>query len=217
MRVLIADDHVLFRRGLRNLLEAAKIEVVGEARNGREAVELARAQRPDIVLMDLLMPEVDGLTGTRLISAELPAVKVVVLTASDEDADVFEAIKSGAQGYVLKDVEPDQLFRLLDGVAHGEPAFTPSLARKVLGELLRPGATRPETAGDALTEREREVLELMVRGITSNHDLAERLTLSESTVKFHLHNILHKLHLQSRAQVVGHALRHGLVRPPERP
>ena len=215
MRVLLADDHALFRDGLRSLLEARGIEVVAEARTGREAVELARRHQPDLVLMDLAMPELGGLAATRLISADLPAVKVVVLTASEDDADLFEAIKSGAQGYLLKNLEAEELFRLLEGVTRGEPALTPGLARKLLGEFARPASERAGRAPDALTEREREVLELLVQGITSNRDLAERLVVSENTVKYHLRNILDKLHLQNRAQVVAYALRHRLVEQPE--
>ena len=143
MRVLIADDHALFRDGLRSLLEARGIEVVAEARNGREAVELARLHRPDIVLMDLSMPELNGLGATRLITAELPQISVVVLTASEEDADLFEAVKSGAQGFLPKDIEAARLFEMLDGVARGEPALTPALARKVLSALAHPEPAAP--------------------------------------------------------------------------
>jgi DNA-binding NarL/FixJ family response regulator len=218
MRVVIADDHPLFRDGLRGLLEARGIDVVGEARNGREAFDQARRQRPDVVLMDLAMPEVSGLAATRLISAELPDIKVVILTASDDDADLFEAIKSGAQGYLFKNVDSDEFFRLLNGVAHGEPALTPALARKLLGEFARPAPpTRPSAAPpSALTDREREVLDLLVQGVTSNRDLAERLVVTENTVKYHLRNILDKLHVQNRAQVVAYAVRQGIVEPPER-
>jgi DNA-binding NarL/FixJ family response regulator len=212
MRVLIADDHDLFRDGLRSLLEARGIDVVGEARNGREAVDLARQHAPDIVLMDLSMPEMGGLAATRLISAELPDVKVVVLTASEDDADLFEAIKSGAQGYLLKNLTTDELIAMLQGVVVGEPALTPTLARKLLSEFAHP-ATAPQRASDALTERERDVLELLTNGVTSNKELAERLVVTENTVKYHLRNILDKLHLQNRAQVVSYALRHGLVDP----
>ncbi len=215
MRVLIADDHPLFRDGLRSLLEARGITVVAEARNGREAVELAQVQHPDIVLMDLMMPEMGGLTATRLLSAGLPDIKVVVLTASDDDADLFEAIKSGAQGFLPKNLESERFFELLEGVTRGEPALTPALARKVLGELARPLAARTERTPDALTEREQEVLELLVQGVTSNRSLAERLIVSENTVKYHLRNILDKLHLQNRAQVIAYALRHHLVDTPE--
>lgn len=214
MRVLIADDHALFRDGLRSLLEAHGIEVLAEARNGNEAVELARLYRPDIVLMDLMMPEVNGLAATRLISAEMPEVRVVVLTASEDDADLFEAVKSGAQGYLPKSLEAEELFTFLDGVVKDEPALTPVLARKVLGEFARgPQEPAQQPVVSTLTERERDVLELMVSGVTSNRELAEKLFVSENTVKYHLRNILDKLHLNNRAQVVAYAVRHGLVDP----
>jgi DNA-binding NarL/FixJ family response regulator len=214
MRVLIADDHPLFRDGLRSLLEARGIDVVAEARNGREAVEQAKRLKPDVALMDLNMPELGGLDATRLISAEQPEVKVVVLTASEDDADLFEAIKSGAQGYLFKNLDSAEFFRLLDGVAQGEPALTPGLARKLLGEFARPptpAATITPPAAQSLTEREREVLHLLVQGVTSNRDLAERLVVTENTVKYHLRNILDKLHVQNRAQVVAYAVRHGMI------
>jgi DNA-binding NarL/FixJ family response regulator len=218
MRIVIADDHALFRDSLRSLLTARGLEVVGEARDGREACELARRLQPDIVLMDLAMPGLDGLGATRLISAEMPQIKVVVLTASDEDAKLFEAIKSGAQGYLLKNLESREFFALLEGVGRGEPALTPALARKVLQEFARPShAAPPARDPDALTDREREVLELLVQGVTSNRKLAKHLGLSENTVKFHVRNILDKLHLHNRAEVVGFALRHGIVAPPESP
>jgi DNA-binding NarL/FixJ family response regulator len=214
MRVLIADDHALFRDGLRSLLELHGIEVVGEARTGREAVEQARRVQPDVVLMDLDMPEMDGLAATRLISAQQPDLKVVMLTGSEEDAHLFEAIKSGAQGYLYKNLASEDLFRMLDGVARGEPALTPALARKLLGEFARPSKPPPrrpvQTTHEglqALTEREQEVLELLVEGITSNRELADRLVISENTVKYHLRNILDKLHVQNRAQVIAFALR----------
>jgi DNA-binding NarL/FixJ family response regulator len=210
MRVLIADDHPLFRDGLRSLLEARGVDVVGEARNGREAVEQAKRLQPEVVLMDLNMPELGGLDATRLISADQPGVKVVVLTASEDDANLFEAIKSGAQGYLFKNLDSSEFFRLLDGVARGEPALTPNLARKLLGEFARPAPPQRASAED-LTEREREVLDLLVQGITSNRELAERLVVSENTIKYHLRNILDKLHVQNRAQVVAYAVRHGMV------
>jgi len=212
--VLIADDHALFRDGLRSLLEARSIEVVAEARNGREAVSLARQHLPEIVVMDLSMPEMSGLEATRLISVELPDIKVVVLTASEDDADLFEAIKSGAQGFLPKDIESARLFSLLDGVMRGEPALTPGLARKLLSEFAHPAAARQAQPPTLLTDREREVLELLVEGVTSNHDLADRLFISENTVKYHLRNILSKLHLQNRAQVIAYAVRNHLVEPP---
>jgi DNA-binding NarL/FixJ family response regulator len=213
MRVLIADDHALFRDGLRSLLEAHGVDVVAEARNGREAVELARLHHPDVVLMDLTMPEMGGLAATRLLTAELPEIAVVVLTASEEDADLFEAVKSGAQGFLPKDLEAQQFFTLLDGVTRGEPALTSGLARKLLGEFARLETGRAPRPGDALTDREREVLELLVEGVTSNRELAQRLFVSENTIKYHLRHILDKLHLQNRAQVIAYAVRHGMVEP----
>jgi DNA-binding NarL/FixJ family response regulator len=215
MRILIADDHTLFRDSLRSLLTSRGFEVVGEAREGREAVELARRLQPDVVLMDLAMPGLDGLAATRLLSAEMPQVKVIVLTGSDEDATLFEAIKSGAQGYLLKNLESREFFTLLEGVGRGEPGLTPMLASKLLQEFARPPRPAAEPHDpDALTDREREVLELLVRGVTSNRKLAKQLGVSENTVKFHVRNILDKLHLHNRAQVVGFALRHGMVAPP---
>jgi DNA-binding NarL/FixJ family response regulator len=227
MRILIADDHALFRESLRSLIEARGFAVVGEARDGREACEMARRLSPDIVLMDLSMPGVDGLAATRQISAELPAVKVVVLTASDDDAKLFEAIKAGAQGYLLKNLDAEEFFSLLERTERGEPALTPGIARKLLQEFARPqsepaprleaGRDSPARSDpDALTEREREILELLVQGVTSNRRLARQLGVSENTVKFHVRHILDKLHLHNRAQVVGHAMRHGMVAPPSK-
>jgi len=214
MRIVIADDHALFRDSLRSLLAARDLEVVGEARNGKEAIELAWKLKPDVLLMDLMMPEMDGLEATKRLAAELPDVKVIVLTASDEESNLFEAIKAGAKGYLLKDLEADKFFSLLEGVAKGEPALTPALARKLLDEFARPrSAAREQYDPDALTDREQEVLELMVEGVTSNRKLASSLGVSENTVKFHVRNILDKLHLHNRAQVVGYALRHRLVEP----
>ncbi|MCX7624138.1 MAG: response regulator transcription factor [Thermomicrobium sp.] len=210
MRLLIVDDHALFRDGLRSLLEARGFTVVGEAANGREAIELARRTRPDIVLMDLTMPDVDGLTATRILATEFPDVKVVVLTASDDEADLFEAIKSGAYGYLLKNLEAEEFFRALEAVQAGIPVFTPRLARRVLEEFRGRAPSRQDAM--ELTERERELLELLVQGVTSNRELAQRLYISENTVKYHLRNIMHKLHLENRAQVIAYALRTGLVR-----
>lgn len=215
MRILIADDHALFRDSLRSLLESQDIEVVGEAKNGQEAIDLSWESKPDVVLMDLTMPEMDGLEATKRIATELPDVKVVVLTASDEDNNLFEAIKSGAKGYLLKDLKSEQFFKLLEGVERGEPALTPAVARKLLDEFARPKKpTKEEYDPDALTDREREVLELMVQGTTSNRRLAKHLGVSENTVKFHVRNILDKLHLHNRAQVVAYALRTRLVDSP---
>jgi DNA-binding NarL/FixJ family response regulator len=212
MKILIADHQTLFRDSLRSLLEANGLEVLGEARNGCEAVDLALRLNPDVVLMDLSLPEMDGFAATRLIGAQRPAIKVVILTAFDDDARLFAAIRSGAQGYLLKDLDAAEFLRLLHGVGRGEPALTPALARKLLQEFARPSqvpAHHPDP--DALTDREREVLALLVRGVTSNRLLAGELGVSENTVKFHVRNILDKLHLHDRAQVVGYAIRHRMV------
>ncbi|PYQ28358.1 MAG: DNA-binding response regulator [Acidobacteria bacterium] len=213
MRILIADDHALFRDGLRSLLMAEGHEIAGEAKNGREAVTLARELKPDLVLMDLQMPELNGIEATKLLTTELPDIKVVILTASEEDSKLFDAIKSGAQGYLLKNLEAEAFFEMLDRAQRGEPALTPALARKLLQEFAKPVETAAAAPSDdeTLTAREREVLELMVEGVTSNRKLAKRLGLSENTVKFHVRNILDKLRLHNRAEVVGYALRHGIV------
>lgn len=203
MRILIADDHPLFRDGLRSLLQSQGHEVVGEARDGKQAIDMAIDLHPDLVLMDVSMPEMDGVTATRDLVARHPGIKVIILTASDEDETLFDAIKAGAQGYLLKNLEAEEFFSLLDRASRGEPALTPALARKLLLEFAKPAPSDP----DALTDREREVLDLMVEGITSNRKLAKNLGLSENTVKFHVRNILDKLRLHNRAQAVGYAMR----------
>ena len=214
MRILIADDHALFRDSLQRFCSRpVTTRSSARAGDGAEAVRLAWELKPDVVLMDLAMPGVDGLEATKQLSAELPEVKVVVLTGTDDDANLFEAIKSGAKGYLLKDVAADEFFKLLEGVATGEPAITPKLARRLLEEFARPKSNVDRRDPDALTDREQEVLELMVDGVTTNRKLAARLEVSENTIKFHVRNILDKLHLHNRAQVVGYALRNRLVTP----
>ena len=207
MRILIADDHALFRDGLRSLLTAQGHEVIGEAKNGREAIAMARELAPEMLLMDLSMPEMDGIAATKVITAEMPDVKVVILTASESDATLFDAIKSGAQGYLIKNLEADDFFALLDRAGKGEPALTPALARRLLTEFAKPVETVSTSEEETLTAREQDVLELMVEGVVSNRKLAKRLGLSENTVKFHVRNILDKLRLHNRAEVVGYALR----------
>ena len=215
LRVVLADDHPLMREGLKLFLRGRGVEVVGEAANGAEALAQARATRPDVVVIDLAMPELDGLAATRLIKSELPELAVVILTASEADADLFEAVKSGAQGYLLKSMEPERMVEQIEAAGRGEPALTPRLAAKILTEFARlaepPAAAEPVAPGP-LTAREREVLELLVAG-ASNRQIATTLVVTENTVKFHLKNILQKLHLQNRAQVVAYALRHGLTPP----
>lgn len=219
MRVLIADDHALFRGGLRAVLESRGIEVLAEAGNGQEAVQLAGRLHPDVVLMDVQMPVLSGLDATRLISAAQPDVRVVILTGSTDEDDLFEAIKSGAVGYLLKDLNADELVSMLDCVMRGDAALTPYLAKRLLTEFAKkPGpqatARRHGRASDELTEREIEVLQVLAQGLTTDVELAERLVVSPNTVKYHLRNILAKLHLRDRAQVVAYAFRHGLVGNP---
>jgi DNA-binding NarL/FixJ family response regulator len=211
MRLLIADDHALFRASLRALLEARGHEVVGDTGSGEQAVELATSLSPDVVLMDLSMPGIGGIEATRQLLAAQPGTKVVVLTGSDDDADLFQALEVGAQGYLLKNLEAKSFFSLLEGVLAGQPALTPELSRKILHALSR--RKRAEGDPDALTDREMEVLRLMVDGVTSNRGLAKKLGVSENTIKFHVRNVLDKLHLHNRAQAVGAALRSGMVEP----
>ncbi len=219
MQVIIADDHALFRDSLRSLLKQRDVSVLAEASTGREAVLMTQRFKPDVVLMDLNMPELGGLDATRLICAEMPDVKVVILTASNEDKDLFEAIKSGAKGYLLKDLPADKFFRHLEGLALGEPALTPQLAQRLLNEFARPKteSVAADHDPDALTPREMEVLEAMVDGVATNRGLAKHFGVTENTVKFHVRNILDKLHLHNRAQVVSFALRRGLVKPDDDP
>jgi DNA-binding NarL/FixJ family response regulator len=212
MRLLIADDHALFRSSLRSLVEARGHEVVAEAANGLEAVARAQELDPDVVLMDLAMPVLGGVEATRRLLASRPKARVVILTASDDDEDLFAALEAGAQGYLLKDLEAEPFFALLEGVLAGEPALTPELSRRILLAFGRRGQARRDDSV-VLTGREREVLRLMVEGTTSNRQLARRLDVSENTIKFHVRNILDKLHLHDRAQAVSAALRKGMIGP----
>jgi len=212
MRVLLADDHPLFRDGVRSLLQARGVEIVGEAGDGQEALEEALRLRPDVILMDISMPRMDGLEATRLIKARLPEVKIVILTVSDEDRTLFEAVKSGAQGYLLKDLQADEFFALLSGVERGEAPISRSLAGRILEEFARRRGDRPEGEAGELTEREQEVLRTVSSG-ASNREVAAALHISENTVKFHMKNILDKLHLRNRAEVVAYAARKGLLPP----
>lgn len=214
MRVLLADDHALVRAGIASLLRTWGIEVVGEAGNGLDALTLARWLKPDLILMDIAMPECNGLEATRLIKAELPDVKIVMLTVSDDDDDLFEAIKSGAEGYLLKDMSEEELGRMLESVSAGDAPLSRGLAARILEEFSRAAREGPAwEPGDDLTHREREVLQLVANGET-NREIATALFLSESTVNFHVKNILAKLHLRNRTQAVAYAIRTGLVDPP---
>jgi DNA-binding NarL/FixJ family response regulator len=215
LRILLVDDHVLFRKGVAALLETRPdIEIVGEAKDGLEAIEAARQNIPDVILMDIHMPKCDGLEATRRIKREMPHVKIVMLTVSDEEQHLFEAIKSGAQGYLLKNLEPYQLYDLLESISRGEAPLSGAIATKILKEFTRPSqdSTQQQQAAiiEELTPREAEVLQLVSEGKT-NKEIAAILFLSENTVKIHLRNILDKLHLQNRIQVAVYAVRQGLV------
>ena len=215
MRVLLVDDHPLFLDGLRNLLTARGIEVLGRAHDGLEALEQARRLAPDLVLMDIEMPRCDGVTATRLIKAERPEVRIVMLTMSADDEDLFAAIQSGACGYLLKTDETDVFFGLLMGAAAGEVVLSPGLATKLLSALAGrgpsagPGGAAP--AASALTPRQMEVLTLVAQGMTYK-EVGAHLGLTERTIKYHMGEIVALLHLENRAQVLEYARRSGLLR-----
>lgn len=215
LRVLLVDDHTLFREGIVSLLRTRLdiIQVVGEAEDGLEAIEKAKQLMPDLILMDIAMPRCNGLEATQLIKGEMPYVKIVMLTVSDHESDLFEAIKVGAQGYLLKNLDADQLFEMLEGVSHGEAPISRVTAAKILtefGQRSREDGAQDVMAKTRLTQREKEVLKLVVEGAT-NKDIASTLFVTESTVKNHLRNILEKLHVQNRVQAAVYAVRKGLV------
>jgi NarL family two-component system response regulator LiaR len=213
IRVFIAEDHAIVRKGLRALLATeADIAVVGEAADGREAVAEAARLRPDVILMDLVMPELDGIEAIRRVIAEWPHARILVLTSFATDDKVFPAIKAGARGYLLKDSSPEELVRAIRQVYRGEASLHPSIARKVLQELAG-SSDRPPTP-EPLTPREVEVLRLVARGL-GNQQIAETLVLSEATVRSHVSAILGKLHLASRTQAALYALREGLASLPD--
>ena len=209
IRVLVCDDHVIVRKGICALLsETADISVVGEAGNGASAVELAQAYHPDVILMDLVMPVMDGIEATRQIKALLPESRILVLTSFATDDKVFPAIKAGALGYLLKDSGPEELMDAIHRIHHGESSLHPVIARKLLQELADPPA-RPPTP-DPLTQREVEVLRLVAQGL-SNQDIAQKLTISETTVRTHVSNIMSKLNTATRIAAALYALREGLA------
>ncbi|MFA7249491.1 MAG: LuxR family transcriptional regulator [Dehalococcoidia bacterium] len=203
MRVVVVDDHDLFRQGVCSLLSAHGIDVVGEATDGLEGVVKAEALRPDVVLMDVRMPGMGGLEATRMLKARAREIRIVVLTISEDDEDLFEAVKCGADGYLLKDLHSDDFFRLLEGVLRGQPAVTPTLAAKILREFSR---THPHIApsGDELTQREHQVVDALANG-APNKEIAHALGIAESTAKYHIANVLAKLHLHNRGEVIAYA------------
>ncbi len=210
-RVLLADDHPLFRDGVAALLRARGFEVVGEANDGMEALDKARELRPDLILMDINMPHLDGLAATRILTTENPSARVIMLTVSDVDENLFEAIKSGAVGYLLKNTETDAFFAMLEGVSQGEAPISRQLAAKILREFARRMSDDKKEEHETLSDREKQVLGFVAEGLI-NRDIAARLSLSENTVKYHLKNILQKLHLRNRAQAVAYAVQSGLLK-----
>jgi NarL family two-component system response regulator LiaR len=209
IRVFLAEDHAIVRKGVRALLATEPdIEVVGEAADGKEAIAEVTRLRPDVTLMDLMLPEIDGIEAIRRITAVWPDAAILVVTSFATDDKVFPAVKAGARGYLLKDSSPEELVRAIRQVHRGEASLHPSIARKVLQELAR-GSERPPTP-DPLTPREVDVLRLVARGL-GNQQIADTLTLSEATVRTHVSTILGKLHLASRTQAALYALREGLA------
>jgi len=215
VRVLVADDHTLFRRGIVTVLANQKnISVVGEAVNGLEAIDKAEELVPDVIVMDLNMPQCSGLEATQALQAKMPQVSILVLTVSDNEADLFHAIKFGATGYILKNTEPEELVQAIHHIAQGGVIVSPMMAAKLLAEFRDSGtdAVAKKTAEeeDNLSPREDEVLRLVSQGAT-NKEIADSLFISENTVKTHLRNIMDKLHLANRSQAAAYAVKRGLV------
>lgn len=218
LRLLLVDDHALVREGVAGLLEAhPDIEIVGEAEDGLQALEKARVTMPDVILMDIEMPRCDGLAATRLIKREMPYVKIVMLTVHDADERLFDAVRSGAQGYLLKSIGSAELIMQLRGIERGEAPISRTMAGRILDEFAKQTEVQRVEGELLLTPREREVLQWVARS-ASNREIAEALVISENTVKNHMRNILSKLHLSNRSQVMAYALSRGLVRdepPPD--
>ncbi len=209
MKTLLVDDHPLFLDGLKNLLSLRGIEVIGTARDGMEALEQARTLHPEIILMDIKMPKLDGLATTRLIKAEMPDVKIVMLTMSAEDQDLFEAIKCGACGYLLKTLDVDEFFSLFLGMSRGEVPLSPGLAEQVLEEFARQAMENksnkaPEAKSEVLSARQIQVLTLVAQGLTYK-EVGAKLCLAERTIKYHIGEIIERLHLENRSQAIQYA------------
>jgi DNA-binding NarL/FixJ family response regulator len=216
IRLLLADDHALFRKGLVSLLKRQEeFEVVGEAENGDEAIKKAKQLKPDLVLMDIHMPITNGIEATRRITEMLPSTRVVILTVSEDDKDLFEGIKCGAHGFLLKKLEPEELFAMLRGVFEGEAPISRTTASKILNEFVLQAKKKSTAEGEEeLSAREKEVLQSLASGLT-NKEIGNNLGIAENTVKNHLKNILAKLHLENRVQAATYALKKGFVAQPK--
>ena len=214
IRVLIADDHALFRRGLNLVLDSEEgIEVIAEAEDGAEAISKAEELAPDVVLMDVRMPKINGIEAATKISESVPSTKIVMLTVSDEEADLYEAIKAGATGYLLKEIAIEEVPHAIRAVVQGQSLISPSMASKLLTEfnaLAKAADEKQQFPAPKLTARELEVLKLVAQGM-SNREIASELYISENTVKNHVRNILEKLHLHSRMEAVVYAVREKLL------
>jgi NarL family two-component system response regulator LiaR len=209
--ILIVDDHEVVRNGIRSYLETlSDFHVIGEAASGEEAIKVVSEQIPDVVLMDLIMPGMDGIEATRRVKKVSPRTQVVVLTSYHEDEHIFPALKAGAISYILKDMKMDKLAEIIQRAVHGEVTLHPFVAARVLGNLRGKGADGEALYAD-LTDRELDVLKLIANGLT-NSQIAEKLFISENTVKGHVSNILSKLHLADRTQVAAYAWQKGIVR-----
>jgi two-component system NarL family response regulator len=215
MRIMLVDDHTLFLEGLQYVLETNGIQVIGIASNGLDALDKARVLKPDVILMDIRMPGLSGLDALRLIKAEMPEINIIMLTISEEDNDLFEAVKYGASGYLLKNTDVKALTQMLTDIENGEASLSRELAFKLLKEFKHEGKVGlkrhdEETKTDSLTRRQLEVLEMVAKGATYK-EVGEALGLTERTVKYHMGRIIELLHLENRTQVIAYAVRTGLV------
>lgn len=210
LRFLVVDDHTLFRDGMVSLLRAAGMQVIGEAQNGLDAVSQATRLKPDIVLMDIDMPGMNGIEATRQITHSLPDIRVVMLTVSQEDEKLVEALRAGAKGYLLKSLNSDEFIRLLTGLERGEPPIPSFVATRLMNLVAQQKDSLESVQDTTLTQRELELLGLLGLGLP-NKIIADRLGVSENTVKYHIKNILQKLNISNRAEAAAYAARHNLI------
>lgn len=222
MKVMLVDDHPLFMEGLQYVLKTHGIEVIGTAKNGREAYEKSKILKPDIIMMDIKMPEYNGLDALRLIKVDMPNIKIIMLTISEDDEDLFEAVKYGASGYLLKNTDAKDLIDMLIDLENGETPISPGLAPRLLMEFKRGSAFNHNSSIDdeedknvqSLTKRQLEILEMVAKGVTYK-EVGEAMEITERTVKYHMGRIIELLHLENRAQVIAYASRMGIVKNQE--